>query len=67
MSNIESHDESRLAEIMAQIEPDWEYNIVVLGSRKVGKTSLIQSIVNGGNMRMCDDESNLDMSMTARR
>ena len=55
-------DESRLAEIMAQLEPEWEYNIVVLGTRKVGKTSLIQTIVNGGHMhhgRM--DESCLDL------
>ena len=30
-----------------KLDEDFEYNVVVLGDPKVGKTSLIQSIVNG--------------------
>ena len=31
-----------------QLEADFDFNVVVLGDSKVGKTSLIQSYVNGG-------------------
>ena len=40
-------DTAKLAEIEAQVDLDFEYNIVVLGARRVGKTSFIQSIVRG--------------------
>ena len=31
-----------------QLEAEFEFNVVVLGDARVGKTSLIQSYVNGG-------------------
>ena len=37
---------------MDQAEQDFEYHIVFLGGRKVGKTSLIQSVVAGNPGRM---------------
>ena len=33
--------------IFKQLEIDFEFNVAVLGARKVGKTSLIKSIVRG--------------------
>lgn len=59
-------DEVKLAEIAAYINPDFEFNITVLGSTKVGKTSFIYSIVNGGNggnMNRNSNESNTEMRM----
>ena len=44
-------DTAKLAEIEAQVELDFEYNIVVLGARRVGKTSFIQSIVRGQHVQ----------------
>ena len=34
--------------LYAQLEADFDFNVVVLGDSKVGKTSLLQSYVNGG-------------------
>jgi len=44
----------RLQVLVTKVDPEFEFNIVVLGSRKVGKTSLIQSVVNGNMVPLAD-------------
>lgn len=44
---IQIKEDENLRDIYMDIDQQFEYNIVVLGDPKVGKTSLIQSIING--------------------
>ena len=50
-----------------QIESDFEYNVVVLGDAKVGKTSLIKTIVTGCANLVLSSESDQMYTMLNMR